>query len=687
MGLEPGHREQPPGVARPLVEFVAVAVVYYLAARVSLRIALVGENITPLWPPTGIALVAFLRSGRRLWPAIAVAAFLVNLPLIAPAGVLATAAGNTAAPLVVALLLERLEFRTQMDRARDVGALVGTALLGMTISATVGSLALLATGEIASGRFWTAWSVWWTGDAMGVLVVAPFLLVLLAWPRRWTHLDRFGVLTAVLLFAMLVGASLLAERTDGRFLFLIPPIVGWIAWRFQLRGAAPAVLLASTLAIRGAVLGTGWFADLALREAMFTLQLFNATIAFSAFFLASLVSERIRAEEALELAAAQLEARVGERTSQYRRQHAIADTMQQALLPRELPVVHGVETAANYVPAEAGSTAGGDWYDVIPLSAGRVGLAIGDVGGHGLDAASVMGQLRMAVRALALEGHRPGDVVARADRVLKVVAPDEIATMLYVEVDPDVGDAVMVSAGHPPPIAVTGRGARYLEPLVGPPIGILGVDRYEERTVRLEQAETLVLYTDGLTDRRDVSLEEAKERLLDAAGSDPEGSIQDLCGRLAALAPAPAADDVAILAMRFLRTDDRHLLLRFPSDPAQLAGVRRAFGRWLRALGVDAADAEDLVLALSEACTNSIKHAYGPGGGVVEVDAQMHGELVEVEVRDFGHWRPKRGVGGGLGLGIMEASIGELRIERREDGTSVRMRKVTRREVPHELAR
>jgi anti-sigma regulatory factor (Ser/Thr protein kinase) len=259
--------------------------------------------------------------------------------------------------------------------------------------------------------------------------------------------------------------------------------------------------------------------------------------------------------------------------------------------------------------------------------------------------------------------------------------------MLYVEVDPDVGDAVMVSAGHPPPIAVTGRGARYLEPLVGPPIGILGVDRYEERTVRLEQAETLVLYTDGLTDRRDVSLEEAKERLLNAAGSDPEGSIQDLCGRLAALAPAPAADDVAILAMRFLRTDDQHLLLRFPSDPAQLAGVRRAFGRWLRALGVDPADAEDLVLALSEACTNSIKHAYGPGGGIVEVDAQMHDEFVEVEVRDFGHWRPKRGVGGGLGLGIMEASIGELRIERREDGTSVRMRKVTRREVRHELAR
>src|SRR4029079_8777157 len=100
----------------------------------------------------------------------------------------------------------------------------------------------------------------------------------------------------------------------------------------------------------------------------------------------------------LEFAAARLEVRGGERTTAYERQHEIADTMQQALLPQECPEVGGVERAASYVPAEAGSKAGGDWYDVIPLSAGKVGLAIGDVAGHGLDAASTMGQLRMAVR-------------------------------------------------------------------------------------------------------------------------------------------------------------------------------------------------------------------------------------------------------------------------------------------------
>ncbi len=116
-----------------------------------------------------------------------------------------------------------------------------------------------------------------------------------------------------------------------------------------------------------------------------------------------------------------------------------------------------------YVPAEVGFRAGGDWYDVIPFTHGRVGLVIGDVAGHGLEAASVMGQLRMAVRAFALEGHRPIDIVARADSVLRSIASEEFATMLYAELDVGTRDARIVRAGHPPPLIVTSRGARYLD--------------------------------------------------------------------------------------------------------------------------------------------------------------------------------------------------------------------------------
>jgi anti-sigma regulatory factor (Ser/Thr protein kinase) len=155
------------------------------------------------------------------------------------------------------------------------------------------------------------------------------------------------------------------------------------------------------------------------------------------------------------------------------------------------------------------------------------------------------------------------------------------------------------------------------------------------------------------------------------------------CDRLAkALAPPPAADDVAILALEVLPLDAERLQVRFPAEPQELSGARRAVGRWLRARHVDDDDVQDLVLALSEACTNAIKHAYGPVPGWVEIEARHDEHLVTVEVRDFGHWRSKRGAGGGLGLSVIEATTGSLEIERRSDGTSVRMQKWLRQEVP-----
>src|SRR3954469_5826231 len=140
-----GGRARP--TPRELAEMLLVGVAYYAAARLSLRFALIGRNITPLWPPTGIALVAFLRLGKRTWPGIALAAYLVNLPI--SANVLAaasTAAGNTAAPIVGAWLLELAGFHAAIDRIRDVVALVVAALLGMLISATVGAGTLVASG-------------------------------------------------------------------------------------------------------------------------------------------------------------------------------------------------------------------------------------------------------------------------------------------------------------------------------------------------------------------------------------------------------------------------------------------------------------------------------------------------------------------------------------------------------------
>ncbi|WP_341483642.1 MASE1 domain-containing protein [Streptomyces endophytica] len=168
------------------VQILATAGVYYGGARLGLLQELVRGQVTPLWPPTGIALTALLLFGPRVWPGIALGAFLVNVSL-GPSFlvVCAIVAGNTLGPLLSLRLLRRVGFHTRMDRLRDAVALVGLgALTGMLVSATVGSGVLVLSGALTGADFWPTWAVWWTGDAMGVLVVTPVLLLLstFRWP-------------------------------------------------------------------------------------------------------------------------------------------------------------------------------------------------------------------------------------------------------------------------------------------------------------------------------------------------------------------------------------------------------------------------------------------------------------------------------------------------------------------------
>src|ERR1700730_4339331 len=234
---------------RPAREFVRLllgAITYWVSARLSLNLALVHGQVTPIWPPTGIALVAFLLIGRRAWPAIALAAFAVTLPIgPTPLGAAIIAAGNTLAPLVSVELLRRMGFHRELDRLQDAIAiiLVG-ALASMTISATIGSSVLLLWGTIPATQFWPTWAVWWAGDAMGVLLVAPFLLSFLARPFdpafSWRRdLELAGLLagTAVLTYFLFQNRL--------RLEYLVLPVIMLTAWRFRLRGATGGPLVAA----------------------------------------------------------------------------------------------------------------------------------------------------------------------------------------------------------------------------------------------------------------------------------------------------------------------------------------------------------------------------------------------------------------------------------------------------------
>jgi PAS domain S-box-containing protein len=359
----------------------------------------------------------------------------------------------------------------------------------------------------------------------------------------------------------------------------------------------------------------------------------------------------------------------------YEREVGTVEMLQRSLLPDKLPKLPGVTIAARYRPG--GADVGGDWYDAIPLDDGRVGLAMGDVVGHGLGAASLMGQLRHAARAYALEGHSPPGVLDRLDRLVRSLPGAQMATLLYLVVDSDLRTVRFASAGHVPPLVVGPDGeARFLEGAPNPPLGVFDSSGHKELTAELGPGSTIVLYTDGLVEERGVSIDAGLDALRKAAAhpADPE----ELCDHIvqSMLAIHPAHDDIAVLALQALPARTEPLHLEVSTDPTRLREVRRHLAGWLRRSGASEEDVEIAQMACHEACSNAIEHGYGFGEGSFTIDAQMENGKVMLEVSDHGSWidRPEGGLPHrGRGIALMEALMDAVQLTHGGDGTTVRM--------------
>ncbi|MEU5697196.1 MASE1 domain-containing protein [Actinosynnema sp. NPDC020468] len=287
------------------VQLLAVAGAYYAGARLGLLQALVNDQVTPLWPPTGIALLALMVGGQRMWPGIAIGAFAVNASLGDTGPTFLISAGNTLGPVVAYLLLKHSGFRLELDRTRDALALVLLgAFAGMLVSASVGSGALLLSGVVDGARFWTTWSVWWTGDALGVLLVVPLVAAVRTARRRGLPARQWVEVGCLLLGT--AGVMVVAITTPIRLLYLVFPFVIWGALRFQHLGAAPCALVATVIAAGGAAAGSGPFAGLELLPRMVALQGFNGTVVLTTLVLSAVIAERNAAREAIERTCAQL---------------------------------------------------------------------------------------------------------------------------------------------------------------------------------------------------------------------------------------------------------------------------------------------------------------------------------------------------------------------------------------------
>ena len=237
------------------------------------------------------------------------------------------------------------------------------------------------------------------------------------------------------------------------------------------------------------------------------------------------------------------------------REHTIAETLQRAVLPDAFPVVPGLDLAAGYLPASDGVHVGGDWYDVFLLRDNRVGLVIGDVAGHSIGSASIMGQVRSMLRAYAMDRPDPGDVLQRTNAALLRLLPEALASALYAVLDLATGDLLYANAGHPPPLLITGTGdTEYLGDAPGVLLGACADISARTGQRRLAPGAGLLLYTDGLIEEPRRDIDDGLNALAAAVRRSGAGAADEIrAAAVSLLQGEPSrADDVCLLAARLL---------------------------------------------------------------------------------------------------------------------------------------
>ncbi|MBV8068071.1 MAG: MASE1 domain-containing protein [Candidatus Eremiobacteraeota bacterium] len=474
------------GAVGAVIAVLLVAVAYVAAARFGFTFAFATKQVTAVWPPTGIALAALLLWGYRVWPGIWLGAFVSNATSSEPIWTAALIAiGNTLAPLFGAYLLRHLGFDTALNRVRDVILLVflGSAL-AMTVSATNGVTALAIAQIVPWSAFLSVWWIWWVGDAMGVLLVAPLLLTWLANIGRDERPEGGGPELA-LLGVTLVAASWTSFLSSYPVRFSVYPVILWSAVRFRQRETTAAIAVVGAAAIWATTHGLGPWASGSLDLRLVQLDSWMAAFAITGLVLGAVSAEKRAARHALQTVLEQKQRSV--------------DTLQRALLPARLPNRAGLQCDALYIPAEREALIGGDWYDAFELPDGRIVFSIGDVTGHGLDAAVTAERLRRGIFTAAFQAEDVAEILFRAEIALQSEL-DAPATAMVAVISGDLSTLSYANAGHPPAILGGPTAPVRLLHLGGVPMGVRTPIRAKTHTVALERGAVMLFYTDGLTE-------------------------------------------------------------------------------------------------------------------------------------------------------------------------------------------
>ncbi|AGZ44536.1 putative magnesium/manganese-dependent protein phosphatase with GAF domain [Actinoplanes friuliensis DSM 7358] len=347
------------------------------------------------------------------------------------------------------------------------------------------------------------------------------------------------------------------------------------------------------------------------------------------------------AERALLYAAAELVAQAAERARRFEAQHGTAQLLQRSMLPEHLPELDRFRIAARYDVGVDGNAAGGDFYDAFELSDGRLAMVLGDVAGHDVRAAAVMGQVRAALRALALTDSAPGVVLAGLDRLVESLGAESrneeiFVTVVYGVLDPSDGSITLASAGHPPPVlrrADPHGGAASAELVPVPPGAPLGLGgHWRTTTLRLEPGDSILMFSDGVVERRDRPLSDGLADLVAAAGAANSGDPRNLCALATQAVAGRTDDDVAVLAVERAIALSRSATMLVPAEPTGPSRVRQWMTSRLRDWSVPEPVIGAAILCTSELTTNALLHAGTPA----QVHIDLSAERLLVSVADTG---------------------------------------------------
>ncbi|WP_250031179.1 SpoIIE family protein phosphatase [Paractinoplanes maris] len=359
------------------------------------------------------------------------------------------------------------------------------------------------------------------------------------------------------------------------------------------------------------------------------------------------------------------------RIHQIDEQRETALALQRAILgPAQLPVGFAVR----YAPATRPLKVGGDWYDTVTLTDGRIGIVVGDCVGHGLEAATVMGQLRSACRALLLQNTDPAQTLTALDRFAAQLPGAMCATVFCGVLDPATGDLTYASAGHPPAVVARPDGATdLLDQGRSRPLGVRAAADRPEAHYTVPVRATLLLYTDGLVERRRQSLTVGIDRVVAAVQQGRGASLEELATDVMdSMEPATGYDDdVALLLYR----QPGPLEVEFPAEATRLAPLRSTLRTWLARCGVDSTTQQNVLVAVGEACANAIEHGHRQlPGGLIRLRAAATAHTLHLTITDTGLWKtpqPAANPHRGRGFALMRALMSEVTVTTGTAGTIV----------------